>query len=510
MLPKYDAANILAVIERKLDRKSTQPLYRQLYKLIRDMIVEGELRARARLPSTRSLADGLGLSRHTVSTAVEQLLGEGYLVGRPGSGTYVSGNFAARCPERLLAQPGPPQARLSQRGQRLSCAGRSPFNWDLGEVRAGFPVGMPAVDHFPATQWARVLAQAWRDTARGRLGYQHPLGHAGLRQEIAAYLRASRGLACTGDQVVIAAGSQNSLDLSYRLLADPGDVVAMEDPGYLGARAAASAAGLRIAAVPVDNDGLDVSVLEALEPAPRLVFVTPTHQFPLGVTMSLERRLALVAWARQTGAWILEDDYDSEYRYGGRQLDPLTVLDRAGRVVYIGTFSKVLFPSLRLGYLVLPPGLVDGFEAAHLCSDIHRPVLEQAALARFMGQGHFAQHLRRTRELHAERRTCLLEAARHRLSGLLDVQPAIAGLHLLGRLPEGLDDQAVRDAAAGRGLDVWPLSLHAVNHPGHGLLLGYGGVSPALISSGVTALAGAIEETLSQARAANDDPPADH
>jgi GntR family transcriptional regulator/MocR family aminotransferase len=361
---------------------------------------------------------------------------------------------------------------------------------------------MPAVDHFPADQWARVLAQAWRDTARGRLGYQHPLGHAGLREEIAAYLRASRGLACAGDQVVIAAGSQNSLDLSYRLLADPGDVVAMEDPGYLGARAAATAAGLRIAAVPVDSDGLDVSVLEALEPAPRLVFVTPTHQFPLGVTMSLERRLALVAWARRTGAWVLEDDYDSEYRYGSRQLDPLTVLDRAGRVVYIGTFSKVLFPSLRMGYLVLPPGLVDGFEAAHLCSDIHRPVLEQAALARFMEQGHFAQHLRRTRELHAERRICLLEAARQRLGGLLDVQEAIAGLHLLGRLPDGVDDRAVCDAAAARGLDVWPLSLHAVNRSTRGLLLGYGGVSPALISSGVTALADAIEEVLSQAPAA--------
>jgi GntR family transcriptional regulator/MocR family aminotransferase len=496
-LAKQDDATTFLLIERRFDRSADSPLFRQLYELLRHLIVERELRSGTKLPSTRGLAEGLGVSRHTVSTAVEQLLSEGYLVGHRGSGTYVSRHFTPRREDRQA--PGrtvPAAAALSRRGDALVSSRRSPFSRDPVPTAAGraFQVGLPAVDHFPAAGWARVLNGAWKEASARYLGYQHPLGYEPLRASIASYLRASRGLSCRPEQVVVVAGSQSALELSFRLLIDPHDSVALEDPGYLGARAAATAAGALTVPVPVDREGLDVDALESLAVAPRVVFVTPTHQFPLGVTMSLRRRIALAIWAERSGAWILEDDYDSEYRYGGRPFDPLAVLDRAGRVIYIGTFSKTLFPALRLGYLVVPVGLVDPFEAARLSADIHRPMVEQVALARFMAEGRFAQHLRRTREVHAERRAALLEESRRLLGGLLDVEPAAAGLHLVGRLPDGTDDSAVAAAAARRGVDVWPLSLHALADARRGLLLGYGGVPPPLIRRGVEQLARAICE----------------
>jgi GntR family transcriptional regulator / MocR family aminotransferase len=494
-LTKQGEATVFLLIERRFDRSADSPLFRQLYELLRQMIVERELPGGTKLPSTRGLADGLGVSRHTVSTAVERLLSEGYLVGHRGSGTYVSRHFAAqRADRRPAGRAKPGAAALSRRGRDLVSARRSPFSRDEALAAAGraFQVGLPAIDHFPYARWARVLNGAWKEASAGRLGYQHPLGYQPLRASIASYLRASRGLSCHPEQVVVVAGSQSALELSFRLLTDPHDTVALEDPGYLGARAAATAAGAVAVPVPVDAEGLDVDALTSLTVPPRVVFVTPTHQFPLGVTMSLRRRIALTAWAERTGAWILEDDYDSEYRYGGRPFDPLAVLDQAGRVIYIGTFSKVLFPSLRLGYLVVPAGLVDAFEAAHLCTDIHRPLVEQVALARFMEEGWFAQHLRQTWEIHAERREALLEESCRCLAGLLDVQPASAGLHLVGRLPDGTDDGAVAAAAARRGVDVWPLSLHALADARRGVLLGYGGVPPALIRHGAEQLAQAI------------------
>ncbi|HLI57809.1 MAG TPA: PLP-dependent aminotransferase family protein, partial [Actinomycetota bacterium] len=346
----------------------------------------------------------------------------------------------------------------------------------------------------PGSRWARALAAAWQEESAAGLGYQDPLGHRGLREEIATHLRASLGMICQAEQVIVAAGSQGAVDLCCRVLVDPGEPVAMEDPGGLGARLAALASGARIVPVPVDANGMDVARLTDSGANLRVIFVSPSHQFPTGVALSLERRLALITFAAQTGAWILEDGGDGYLRYGGRQLDPLAVLDRTGHVIYVGTFSNVMFPALRLGYLVIPLELVDVFAAAHLSVDIHRPALEQAALARFIREGHFALHLRRSREVHAERRQALLDAAQEVFDGTLAIAPAQAGLHLLVRLPADVDDVAVAEAALRRGVDVRPLSIYNLASDRRGLLLGYGGVPPALIRPAVERLEAAIHE----------------
>jgi GntR family transcriptional regulator/MocR family aminotransferase len=483
----------LLLIQRNFDRTLPGALHAQLYQIVRRLVFDGELPSGTRLPSSRLLADALDLSRHTVSTAIEHLIAEGYLAGRPGSGTYVSGHFAQAGHLRGKA-PGRASPVTSSRGLAIASAPRSPFAQDSSEsgLARVFRVGIPAVDVFPEKAWWRAVATALHDVNPGRLGYQEPSGLWALREWVTSYLGASRGLACRPEQVVIVGGSQGALDLCFKVLIDPGDVVAMEDPGYLGARSAALAAGADIEGIPVDDEGLDVGQLRRSRPVPRAVFVTPTHQFPLGVTMSLARRLDLTRWATEAGAWILEDDYDSEYRYGGRLFDPLAVLDRAGRTIYIGTFSKVLFPSLRLGYIVLPPGLIEVFDAAVLSASIHRPVLEQQALVRFMEAGHFSRHLRRTREVHAERRQVLLEQARHRLDGAVEIHAAQAGLHLSGSLPAGADDVALAASAARAGVDIWPVSIHAIKDQRKGLLLGYGGVPVEQIPQGVEQLAMAL------------------
>jgi GntR family transcriptional regulator/MocR family aminotransferase len=474
-MTKHSPADyVLAILERRFDRGSSVPRHRQLYDLVRQLIIDGEIGADIRLPSSRLIAQQLALSRHTVSTAIEQLAGEGYLVGRHGSGTYVSRHFGRgstrlTMPPRITSTVGD----LSNRGRLLTQSQQSPFRWDDGgSTSAGaFRIGLPAIDAFPVEQWSRALGAAWRSNS-ARLSYQQPKGHPPLRDAIAAYLHASRGLRCHPDQIVITSGSQSALDLSFRLLIDPGDSVAVEDPGYLGARLAVESAGGVTTPIPVDENGIVTRELIALEKPPKAVFVTPTHQFPTGATLALERRLELINHARTSRSWIIEDDYDSEFRYGDRRLDPLAVLDQSDRVIYVGTFSKTIFPALRIGYLVLPAGLVSSFETAHVASDIHRPLLEQAALTLFIDSGNFARHLRRTAALHAERRRVLLEELDTDLSGILTVEPVDAGLHLLARLNE-----------------PWPLSIHHMRWPQHGLLLGFGSSEPDTIRRGVRDLA---------------------
>jgi GntR family transcriptional regulator/MocR family aminotransferase len=274
------------------------------------------------------------------------------------------------------------------------------------------------------------------------------------------------------------------------MLLDPGDPVWLEDPGYIGARAALIAAGAQVVPVPVDQEGLDVHAGMARAPAARLVFVSPSHQFPLGSTLSLGRRLALIEWASRTGAWVLEDDYDSEFRYIGRPLTALQGIDTEGRVIYVGTFSKVLFPALRLGYMVAPADLVDALIAAHMSTDIHAHILEQAALAEFIQAGHLDRHVRRMRVTYAERQAVLVEAVKQHLAGFLDVEPSGSGLHLVGWLPDGLNDRLVSREAAEYGVDVWPLSLHCIDPaPSSAILLGYAGMTPAEIRAGVETLA---------------------
>ncbi len=482
-----------------LHTSSSQPLYQQIYQSLRIAILAGQLKGGTRLPSTRALAEELGASRSTVINAFDQLLAEGYIYGVHGSGTYV----ARVLPEELLHTATsasrrdyvPAQAgALSRRGAALSGLPEPPVP-DRPAPTHGhtFPVGLPAVDEFPHKLWGQLLARCWRHAAPGLLDYQHPAGYSLLREAIAAHVAVARGVRCDAGQVIVTAGSQQALALAAQVLLDPGDAAWIEDPGYMGARAALLAAGAHLIPTPIDAAGLDLAAGRARCPNPRLVYVTPSHQFPLGVTMSLARRLALLEWADIAGAWVLEDDYDSEFHYGGRPLAALQGLDSTGRVIYIGTFSKVLFPALRLGYLIVPPALMDAFIRARSAVGTHSPVLEQAALAEFMREGHFARHIRRMRALYAERQAILLDAAARDLAGMLDLQPAATGMHLLGWLPDGMDDQVAAERADAVGVRVLPLSWLRIEPAERGaLLLGYAAANEREMRAGVKRLAGAL------------------
>jgi GntR family transcriptional regulator / MocR family aminotransferase len=479
-----------------MDPSSAEPLHRQLYDGVRSGILSGRLPAGTRLPSTRTLAGGLGVSRTTVVAAFQQLLAEGYLEGRTGSGTFVAGAL----PDDLLgvrgtARDGDRPVRsgrgLSRRGEMMAATQVSVAR-DLGVARA-FRPGVPALDEFPSGVWRRLVSRVWRGAPSGLLGYGDPAGYGPLRREISGHLGPARAVRCSPEQVIVVSGSQQALDLCARVLLDPGDPVWVEEPGYRGARAALLGAGARPVPVPVNAEGLDVEAGIAREPGARLACVTPSHQFPLGTTMGLARRLELLGWADRAGAWILEDDYDSEYRHSGRPLEALQGLDTAGRVVYVGTFSKVLFPSLRLGYLVVPPDLVDAFTAARELSDRQAPGVDQAVLAELISEGHFARHLRRTRALYAERQVILVEEARRHLAGRLTVAPAEAGMHLIGNLPAGEDDLEASRRAARMGVEAPAVSLYGETpEESRGLLLGYAAVGEAEIRAGVRRLAEAL------------------
>jgi GntR family transcriptional regulator / MocR family aminotransferase len=479
-----------------LDQTSALPLYRQLYNALRGAILAGQLKAGARLPATRALANALAISRNTVMNAYAQLLAEGYIEGEVGSGTYV----ARTLPDELLQArahttegqqlPRVGQA-LSRRGARLA-SNQVPMSGFSTEFIA-FRPGLPALDAFPYELWARLVARRWRRPQRSLLGYGDPTGYGPLREAIAAYLGEARAVRCQAQQVIVVAGSQQALDLTARMLLDEGDAAWIEDPGYLGARGALLGAGAQLIPVPVDDEGLDVASGAVASQNARLIYVTPSHQYPYGVTMSLRRRLALLEWASQASAWVLEDDYDSEYRYAGRPLAALQGLDGEGRVIYLGTFSKVLFPALRLGYMIVPPDLVDAFATARALVDRHSPAVDQAALADFINAGHFARHIRRMRALYAERQALLVDAARHELSGLLEVHSAEAGMHLVGWLPAGVDDVEASRRAAAYGVGAPPLSMYSLRPLRRGgLLLGYTAVGDREIRDGMQRLAKAL------------------
>jgi GntR family transcriptional regulator/MocR family aminotransferase len=480
-----------------LDHLSGTPYYRQLYEGVRAEILSGRLPARARLPSTRAVAAELGVSRTTVVAAFDQLLAEGYLEGRAGSGTYVAPSLpddllGVRDASRPTVHPSGGGRALSRRGEMMAATPTSVAR-DRGAPRA-FRPGVPATEEFPFGVWRRLVGKVWRRPSAGLLGYGEPAGYGPLRREISGHLGPARAVRCEPGRVIVVSGSQQALDLCARVLLDPGDAAWVEDPGYRGARAALLGAGARLVPVPVDDAGLDVEAGISRGQDARLACVTPSHQYPLGVTMSLARRLELLRWAGRSSAWIVEDDYDSEYRYSGRPLEALQGLDTEGRVIYVGTFSKVLFPALRLGYLVVPPDLVDAFVAARELSDRQPPGVEQAVLAHFMAEGHFARHVRRTRALYAERQTRLVEEAREHLAGLLDVPPADAGMHLVGRLPAGKDDREASRDVARRGVEAPAISLYGNSSDGRGgLMLGYAAVREPEIRNGVRRLAEALE-----------------
>lgn len=483
----------------QLDPALPEPLYKQLYGRLRAAILAGQVPRGARLPSTRTLATELGVSRTTTALAYEQLLLEGYLESRVGRGTIVSRHLPVGLTGDLRSRsdyvPGDdeqtPLPRPVTRGAALDTVPQ--LERIEGSGSRAFISGQPALDLFPYALWARLIARRARHSLREHAGYQPPAGYAPLREAIAAHIGITRGVRCTPEQIIITSGAQGALDLASRTLLAPGDVAWIEDPGYFGARGALLAAEAQVAPVPVDAEGLVVAAGRARAPVARLAFVTPSHQFPTGVTMSLSRRLALLDWANEAGAWVVEDDYDSEYRYGGRPLEALQGLDRAGRVLYVGAFSKVLFPALRLGYLVAPTPLIAALLQARRFLDVHPPILEQMALADFLREGHYASHLRRTRKQIQHRRDCLHQELQRRLGGLLDVSLPEAGLELVGWLPRDKDDQQAVTLAEAAGVTVVAISRLCVEPPSRGgLLLGFAGIDEDAIQRGVKTLAEAL------------------
>lgn len=484
-----------------LDQNASLPLYKQLYERLRGEILTGQLEAGIRLPSTRALASELGISRNTTALAYELLLLEGYIESRVGDGTRV----VDLPPEQFLQAPaglkaghknrgisGKSLPALARRGQLLLEVS-SPGELDAPPAGPGvrtFSSGQPDTTSFPYEIWTRLVTRHARQSLPGASFYQDVQGYAPLRESIASHIGITRGVHCTPEQIILTSGSQGALDLLARVLLDPGDSAWVEDPGYLGARGALLAAGARVIPVPVDQEGLNVEAGRHLCPHGRLAVVTPSHQFPTAVTMSLSRRLALLEWARESQAWLAEDDYDSEYRYSGRPLEALQGLDSARRVVYIGTFSKVLFPSLRLGYLVAPTELLAGLLAARRFIDMHLPVLEQMALTDFFREGHFARHLRKMRLIYKERRNALVDALTQELGDILNIGVPEAGLHLVAWLPRERDARLIAQQAAAYGLHILPISQsELLKAPSEGLLFGFARASAQELRAGVKTLA---------------------
>ena len=504
---RSERAPLLAL---SLDPEQATPLHRQIYEQIRGAVLSGRLTAGARLPSSRILARELGCSRNTITNAFELLLAEGYLEGQTGSGTYVSRVL----PEELLTARKSRAGRidggavgldtLSKRGRALSEIYRKEPGWLLehrrgsrGGLSRAFTPNRPEVGQFPFEIFARLLSRTWRNPPDQLVRRGPVAGHPPLRRAIAGYLRALRALDCSEEQVFITSGTQHGLDLIARILLDPGDRVWIEEPGYTGLRGPLIAAAADLVPVPVDAEGLSVEAGRQRAADAQMVVVTPSHQYPLGITMSLTRRLELLAWARDHGVWVVEDDYDSEFRYDGRPLAALQGLDEAGRVLYLGTFTKTLFPTLRVGYLVVPPGLVEPLTRARAAIEDQPAAAVQPALAAFIEDGHFAAHVRRMRKLYATRQEVLLDAAKADLAGLIRLTPDNAGMHLVGALEPDLaarlDDRAAAARIAEAGLTVPALSsyyLETVRR--EGLLFGYAGVPEPEIRSAVRQLAATL------------------
>lgn len=491
--------------------------YRQLYTALRHATIAGQLKPGMRLPSTRALAEDLKLSRTTVIAAYAQLRAEGYLEGKVGSGTRIT----AALPDRMLAvdvrmraMPAPTPAIATSvrepankrtpapatRAKKFASA-LLPENRDINTARA-FRPNAPATSDFPVELYARVAARRYRKLSSRMLIASDPAGYRPLRQEIAAYLGASRGLRCEADQIVVVNGTLQAVNLAARVCINPGDEAWFEHPGYPSAWRALADAGARLVSVPVDDEGLNVAAGIERSPNARLAFATPAHQAPLGVSMSRARRHELLDWARSANAWVFEDDFDSEYRYAGRPCPALHGLDPDGRVVYFGTFSKTLFPSLRMSYLVLPSSLVDAVAGVRARNDRHSSVIDQAIVADFLAEGHFARHVRRMRTLYAERQEAMLAAGRRELAGLIELEPCESGMKLVGWLPPGVSDTAARDAARAAGIESMCLSMYVLAGAPPmppALLLGYAALKPSRIRSAAATLADAIRPVIENA-----------
>jgi GntR family transcriptional regulator/MocR family aminotransferase len=485
-----------------LDEKSALPLYRQIYEAIRHAILSGNLRPTAPLPATRLLSKELGVSRMTVINAYDQLFAEGYLEAKMGGGTFV----AAHLPEEFLQASGferrehqesssTRKVNFSDYGKNLAQNSNSILRHHGKSSLVPFEHGVPGTEEFPFDVWAKIAQRLQKNPPSSILSYGDSVGFQPLREAIAAHLATARGVLCKVEQIIITNGTQQALDLIGRIFLTKTTDVYIEDPGYYGARDIFAATGARVVPVPIDEEGFDLQTARKRSRKARLVYVTPSHQYPLGVTMSLARRLNLLEWARDRDAFVIEDDYNSEYRYSGRPLASLQGLDRDGRVIYLGTFSKTIFPALRLGYLVVPTNLIEVFAAGRALTDLHSPSLDQAVLAEFIADRHFARHIRRMRGIYEERQQILVEEVRKNLQGKLEVTPAEAGMHLIGWLPPGIDDRVVSRRAAEANLKIAPVSAYCVDQILRGgLLLGYTAFNDRLIKQGVKKLRRVLDE----------------
>ena len=495
----------------ELDRR--QGLSRQLYQALRVRVLDGRLASGTRLPASRDLAAALAISRNSVVRAYDQLYAEGFIEGRVGDGTYV-----AQLPQSAL--PGKKLSTKVSTGFSTGLPTALSTNWldlpvvssskvihsgALGRVEKhhlprppsgpprAFRVGVPAFDLFPFEVWAKLNAAFWRKPDLQQLCYGDPAGDARLRGLIAAYLRSSRGMQCTAEQIVITSGAQQGISLCAQLLVEPGDGVALENPGYRAAGHAFAVAGARLHGVAVDSEGIDCAELAKLSDC-RLTYVTPSHQYPTGVVMSLARRLELLAWAERTQGWIVEDDYDGEYRYSGAPLAPLAALDRQGRVLYVGTFGKVAFPALRLGYLVLPMGLVDAFSQRRAVDVRHSEVSTQAVMAEFMAAGHFQRHIRRMRRAALSRRNTLLSGWPLDIPGIGPLPAVTAGLHMTVPVDSVARERALVESASSVEVEInglssyWlPESTTALDQRA-GLVLGFAAVPEKAIEAALERL----------------------
>jgi GntR family transcriptional regulator/MocR family aminotransferase len=487
------------VLPWQLARDGDTPLFRQIQQQNQAAVRSRALATGARLPSTRALAERLGVARSSVIAAYAELLAEGTLSGRAGSGTYVSADLpakplGARGAKRAAS---PRRARLPARARAYEAAGDEAL---AGDVRP-FQLGRSLVDDRTRKAWSRVSGRALRELSAVHLGYTDPRGLPELRGAICEYLRAARAVRCEPEQVLVTAGTQHAIDLAIRVLLEPGDEVWVEDPGYPLTFGALKAAGMQPHPVPVDAQGLLVRAGVRAAPAARAAYVTPSHQYPTGCVLSMARRLELLAWARDTGAWILEDDYDSEFRYAGRPLASLQGLDEAGRVLYVGTLNKVLFPGLRIGYLVVPPPLVRAFVGARSLQDRQPSSLLQVALAEFIAHGHFSSHIRRMRIQYQAQRDALVSGLEARAGELLHVARPEQGMRLLAELRVPLSDVALEAAARRAGVVVRAVSgLYRAAPPRPGLLLGFTGHPAATAGPALARLAGVVTEAARRPR----------
>jgi GntR family transcriptional regulator/MocR family aminotransferase len=491
-MPKRSAGIMLSV---RLEPASGVPLYRQLYDSIRHEILSGHLPPGARLPSTRMLAADLGVSRTTILSAFDQLIAEGYVQGRTGSGTRVDSTLTEASvrpsPARAAGRASAQRRRLSRRAGLADIGALLPRESPARPLRPG----NPDLSAFPRQLWSRLAARHWRTAPQTLFGYGDPKGYPPLRQAITEYVRKVRGVHCDAAQVLIVGGSQQALYLCGQVLLDPGDMAWVEDPGYPGARAALAAAGARLLPIPVDPEGIMIPRGKRYRRPPKVLYVTPSHQCPLGTTTSLSRRLQLLRFARRTKAWVLEDDYDSEYRYFCRPVASLQSLDRDGRVIYLGTLSKTLIPSLRAGYLIVPPDLIEPFARARAAMDRQPAGVHQAILAEFISEGHLERHIRQTRRLYQERQEALVGGIRRELGDILEGSASDAGMYMVAWLPTGSSDTTAARAAADRGVDVMPLSAFYLRPSTRsGLVLGYGAYTVAEISEAVKKLAWALRD----------------